>query len=165
MSSRATTVSALLGAATIALLLTACDPGGAQNPNPVAKVPGSEEKSQASQCDVASSAAVDAIDRAVGRRDTTEFANVQKGDGGWYLGATIVPEGSNDANDDDVTIWATTADPKSDDFDGVLYAVNQPAKDSIADESTSASPAPSSFTAGSTAAQQVESCVVEASDR
>jgi len=165
MSTRAKTATALLGAATIALLLTACDPGGAQNIDPVAKVPGSEEKSQSAQCDLASSAAVDAIDKAVGGHDTTEFANTQKGDGGWYLGATIVPEDSNDPNDDDVTIWATTSDPKSDDFDGPLYAVNQPAKDSIADESTSASPAPSSFAADSKAAKRVESCVIDASDR
>jgi len=165
MSTRAKTATALLGAATIALLLTACDPGGAQNIDPVGKVPGSEEKSQSAHCDLASSAVVDAIDKAVGGHDTTEYANTQKGDGGWYLGATIVPEDSNDPNDDDVTIWATTADPKSDDFDGPLYAVNQPAKDSIADESTSASPAPSSFDAGSKAAEQVESCVIDASDR
>ncbi|WP_144711542.1 hypothetical protein [Curtobacterium pusillum] len=165
MSTRAKTTTALLGAATIAFLLTACDPGGAQNIDPVGKVPGSEEKSQSAQCDIASSATVDAIDKAVGSHDTTEFANIQKGDGGWYLGATIVPADSNDANDDDVTIWATTKDPTSDDFDGPLYAVNQPAKDSIADESTSASAAPSAFSADSKAAKQVESCVIEASDR
>jgi hypothetical protein len=165
MSKRATTASALLGAVTISLLLTACDPGGAQNPNPVGKVPGSEEKSQSAQCDVASSAAVDMIDKAVGSHDTTEFANIQKGDGGWYLGATIVPADSNDANDDEVTVWATTDDPTSDDFDGPLYAVNQTAKDATADESTSVSEAPSSFSADSKLAKQVESCVVEASDR
>ncbi|PYY55328.1 hypothetical protein DEJ17_12580, partial [Curtobacterium sp. MCSS17_011] len=111
MSTRAKTVTALFGAATVALLLTACDPGGAQNINPVGKVPGSEEKSQSAQCDVAASAAVDMIDKAVGSHDTTEFANIQKGDGGWYLGAAIVPADSNDSNDDEVTIWATTADP------------------------------------------------------
>jgi hypothetical protein len=165
MSTRAKTVTALFGAATLALLLTACDPGGAQNINPVGKVPGSEEKSQSTQCDVASSAAVDMIDEAVGPHDTAEFANIQKGDGGWYLGATIVPDDSNDPNDDEVTIWGTTADPKADDFDGPLYAVNEPAKDAIADESTSASDAPSSFSADSDTAQRVESCVVEASDR
>ena len=165
MSTRAKTATALLGAATIALLLTACDPGGAQNPNPVGKVPGSEEKSQSAQCDVASSAAVDLIDKAVGTHDKAEFANIQKGDGGWYLGATIVPEDSNDPNDDEVTIWASTDDPTADDFDGPLYAVNQTAKDATADESSSVSPAPSSFSADSELAQQVESCVVEASDR
>ncbi|MGN8049298.1 hypothetical protein ACTJKO_06370 [Curtobacterium sp. 22159] len=165
MSKRATTASALLGAATIAFLLTACDPGGAQNPNPVGKVPGSEEKSQSAQCDIASSATVDAIDKAVGKHDTTEFANIQKGDGGWYLGATIVPADSNDPNDDDITVWATTKDPKSDDFDGPLYAVNQAAKNSVSDQSASASPAPSSFSADSKLAKQVESCVADASDR
>ncbi|WP_420369057.1 hypothetical protein [Curtobacterium sp. L1-20] len=165
MSTRAKTATALLGAATIALLLTACDPGGAQNPNPVGKVPGSEEKSQSSQCDVASSAAVDMIDKAVGSHDTTEFADITKGDGGWYLGATIVPADSNDANDDEVTVWATTDDPTDDGFDGPLYAVNQAAKDATADEKTSASTAPSSFSADSKQAKQVESCVVEASDR
>lgn len=165
MSTRAKTATALLGAATIALLLTACDPGGAQNINPVGKVPGSEEKSQSAQCDVASKAAVDLIDKAVGPHDKTEFANIQKGDGGWYLGSTIVPADSNDPNDDEVTIWATTSDPTADDFDGPLYAVNQTAKDATADESASASPAPSSFRAGSKLAKQVESCVIEASDR
>jgi len=165
MSTRVKTASALIGAATIALLLTACDPGGAQNIDPVGKVPGSEEKSQSTQCDVASSAVVDRIDAAVGGHDTAEFANIQEGDGGWYLGATIVPADSNDPNDDEVTIWATTDDPTSDDFDGPLYAVNKTAKDATADESNSASPAPSSFSADSEAAQQVESCVVEASDR
>jgi hypothetical protein len=165
MSTSAKTVTALLGAATLALLLTACDPGGAQNPNPVGKVPGSEEKSQSAQCDIASSAAVDKIDEAVGPHDTAEFANIQKGDGGWYLGASIVPEGSNDPNDDEVTIWATTDDPTAEDFDGPLYAVNQTAKDAVADESTSTSDAPSSFSADSDLASQVESCVIEASNR
>ncbi len=165
MDMRAKTASALIGAATVALLLTACDPGGAQNIDPVGKVPGSEEKSQSAQCDVAASAAVDAIGTAVGPHDTTEFANITKADGGWYLGATIVPADSKDANDDEVTVWATTSDPKSDDFDGPLYAVNQAAKDATADESKSASPAPSEFSADSDAAKQVESCVVEASDR
>lgn len=165
MSTSAKTATALLGAATLALLLTACDPGGAQNINPVGKVPGTEEKSQSAQCDVASSAAVDLIDKAVGPHDTAEFANIQKGDGGWYLGASIVPEDSNDANDDEVTIWATTDDPTDDDFDGPLYAVNQTAIDATSDESASASPAPSSFSADSDLASQVESCVVEASNR
>lgn len=165
MSTSAKTVTALLGAATLALLLTACDPGGAQNPNPVGKVPGSEEKSQSAQCDIASSATVDAIDEAVGPHDTAEFANIQKGDGGWYLGASIVPEDSNDPNDDEVTIWATTDDPTAEDFDGPLYAVNQTAKDAVADESTPASDAPSSFSADSDLASQVESCVIEASNR
>lgn len=165
MSTRAKTATALLGAATIALLLTACDPGGAQNIDPVGKVPGSEEKSQSAQCDVAASAAVDAIDRAVGSHDTTEFANIIEADGGWYLGASIVPADSNDPNDDEVTVWATTDDPTADDFDGPLYAVNQTAQDATSDESSSVSPAPSSFSADSEGAQQVESCVVEASDR
>ncbi|MEV7759426.1 hypothetical protein [Curtobacterium flaccumfaciens] len=165
MSTRAKTVTALFGAATVALLLTACDPGGAQNINPVGKVPGSEEKSQSAQCDVAASAAVDMIDKAVGSHDTTEFANIQKGDGGWYLGATIVPADSNDSNDDEVTIWATTADPTADDFDGPLYAVNDVAKQAVADETTTTSDAPTPFADDSKAAEQVESCVVEASDR
>ncbi|PYY63424.1 MULTISPECIES: hypothetical protein [unclassified Curtobacterium] len=165
MSTRAKTVTALFGAATVALLLTACDPGGAQNINPVGKVPGSEEKSQSAQCDVAASAAVDMIDKAVGSHDTTEFANIQKGDGGWYLGAAIVPADSNDSNDDEVTIWATTADPTADDFDGPLYAVNDIAKQAVADETTTTSDAPTPFADDSKAAEQVESCVVEASDR
>ena len=165
MSTRAKTATALIGAATIAFLLTACDPGGAQNINPVGKVPGSEEKSQAAQCDVASKAVVDKIDKAVGGHDTAEFANIQKGDGGWYLGATIVPADSNDPNDDEVTVWATTADPKSDSFDGPLYAVNKTAKDATGDEAAKASPAPSSFAADSKAAKRVESCVIDASDR
>ncbi|MCS5514324.1 hypothetical protein NY537_16415 [Curtobacterium flaccumfaciens pv. betae] len=165
MSTRAKTVTALFGAAIVALLLTACDPGGAQNINPVGKVPGSEEKSQSAQCDVAASAAVDMIDKAVGSHDTTEFANIQKGDGGWYLGAAIVPADSNDSNDDEVTIWATTADPTADDFDGPLYAVNDVAKQAVADETTTTSDAPTPFADDSKAAQQVESCVVEASDR
>ncbi|ROP72441.1 hypothetical protein [Curtobacterium sp. PhB115] len=165
MSTRVKTASALVGAATIALLLTACDPGGAQNINPVGKVPGSEEKSQSAQCDVASSAVVDVIDKAVGSHDTAEFANIQKGDGGWYLGATIVPADSNDPNEDEVTVWATTEDPTAEDFDGQVYAVNETAKEAVADESTTTSTAPSSFSADSDAAQQVESCVVEASDR
>ncbi|WIE64733.1 hypothetical protein DEI99_016100 [Curtobacterium sp. MCLR17_036] len=165
MDMRAKTATALIGAATVALLLTACDPGGAQNINPVGKVPGSEEKSQSAECEVASGAVADAIGAAVGPHDTTEFADVQEGDGGWYLGATIVPEDSNDPNEDEVTVWATTSDPTSDDFDGPLYAVNQAAKDATADESESASPAPSDFSAESEAAKQVESCVVEASDR
>ncbi|WP_284756979.1 hypothetical protein [Curtobacterium sp. ME-Dv--P-122a] len=165
MSTRAKTVTALFGAATVALLLTACDPGGAQNINPVGKVPGSEEKSQSAQCDVAASSAVDMIDKAVGSHDTTEFANIQKGDGGWYLGAAIVPADSNDSNDDEVTIWATTADPTADDFDGPLYAVNDVAKQAVADETTTTSDAPTPFADDSKAAEQVESCVVEASDR
>lgn len=165
MSTRAKTVTALFGAATVALLLTACDPGGAQNINPVGKVPGSEEKAQSAQCDVAASAAVDMIDKAVGSHDTTEFANIQKGDGGWYLGAAIVPADSNDSNDDEVTIWATTADPTADDFDGPLYAVNDVAKQAVADETTTTSDAPTPFADDSKAAEQVESCVVEASDR
>lgn len=165
MSTRAKTVTALFGAATVALLLTACDPGGAQNINPVGKVPGSEEKSQSAQCDVAASTAVDMIDKAVGSHDTTEFANIQKGDGGWYLGAAIVPADSNDSNDDEVTIWATTADPTADDFDGPLYAVNDVAKQAVADETTTTSDAPTPFADDSKAAEQVESCVVEASDR
>ncbi|MCS6567686.1 hypothetical protein NYQ35_02620 [Curtobacterium flaccumfaciens pv. flaccumfaciens] len=165
MSTRAKTVTALFGAATVALLLTACDPGGAQNINPVGKVPGSEEKSQSAQCDVAANAAVDMIDKAVGSHDTTEFANIQKGDGGWYLGAAIVPADSNDSNDDEVTIWATTADPTADDFDGPLYAVNDVAKQAVADETTTTSDAPTPFADDSKAAEQVESCVVEASDR
>jgi len=163
---RAKTTTALLGAATIALLLTACDPGGAQNIDPVGKVPGSEEKSQsASDCGVASSAAVDAIGTAVGPHDTTEFANVAKADGGWYLAASIVPADSKDANDDEVTVWATTEDPTKDGFDGEVYAVNSAAKDATADESRSASPAPSDFSEDSDAAKRVESCVVEAADR
>lgn len=114
---------------------------------------------------MAASAAVDMIDTAVGSHDTTEFANIQKGDGGWYLGAAIVPADSNDSNDDEVTIWATTADPTADDFDGPLYAVNDVAKQAVADETTTTSDAPTPFADDSKAAQQVESCVVEASDR
>lgn len=165
MTTRATTVTALLGAATIALLLTACDPGGAQNIDPVGKVPGSEQKSQSTQCPVASSKAVDAIGTAVGPHDTTEFASVAKGDGGWYLAASIVPADSKDANDDELTIWATTTDPTAEDWDGTITAVNRTAKDATSDESKSASPAPSSFSAGSDAAKRAESCAVEAADR
>lgn len=166
MTTRAkTTVTAFLGAASLALLLTACDPGGAQNIDPVGKVPGSEEKSRSAECAVAASPAVDAIGTAVGPHDTTEFANVTAGDGGWYLGASIVPEDSKDANDDEVTVWATTEDPTKDDFDGTLYAVNEAAQDATEDESASVPPAPSAFPADSDAAQRVESCVVEAADR
>ncbi|MBT2502012.1 hypothetical protein [Curtobacterium sp. ISL-83] len=163
MTTRAKTASALIGAATIALLLTACSPGDAQNINPVGKVPGAEEKSQPAACSVASKAAVDRIAAAVGAHDTTEVANVAKADGGWYLGADIVPADSHDPNQDEVTIWATTTDPTKDGFDGQLYAVNKAAKDASAARTASASPAPSSFTAGSTGARKVKSCVVESS--
>ncbi|PZF57333.1 hypothetical protein DEJ23_07545 [Curtobacterium sp. MCSS17_008] len=165
MTTRAKSATALLGAATLALLLTACDPGGAQNINPVGKVPGEEEPSRSVECAVASSAAVDAIGTAVGPHDTTEFANVAEGDGGWYLATSIVPSDSKDANDDELTIWATTSDPTADDWDGTIYAVNENAKEATSDESQSASPAPSSFSADSDAAKRAESCAVEAADR
>lgn len=164
MTTRAKTATALLGAATLALLLTACDPGGAQNIDPVGKVPGDEQKSQSAECAVASSNAVDAIGTAVGPHDTTDFANVAEGDGGWYLAASIVPSDSKDANDDELTIWATETDPTSQDWDGTIYAVNQTAKDATSDESRS-SPAPSAFSADSDAAKRAESCAVEAADR
>ncbi|WIE75517.1 hypothetical protein [Curtobacterium sp. MCSS17_007] len=165
MTTRAKTATALLGAATLAFLLTACDPGGAQNIDPVGKVPGDQEQSRSAECAVASSKAVDAIGTAVGPHDTTEFANVAEGDGGWYLAASIVPSDSKDANDDELTIWATTTDPTADDWDGTIYAVNDNAKDATSDESKSASPAPSSFSADSDAAKRAESCAVEAADR
>lgn len=161
MSTRTKTATALFGAATIALLLTACDPGGAQNPNPVGQLPGSEEKSQAAECDLASGAAVDLIADAVGPDDTITAANTQKGDGGWYIGATIMPKGDDDTNEDDeedaVSVWASTADPTADDFDGPLYAVNETAQDAVSD--TAATAAPSSFSDDSQLAQQVENCV------
>ena len=165
MTTRAKTATALLGAATLALLLTACDPGGAQNIDPVGKAPGDEQKSRSAESPVASSNARDASGTAVGPHDTTEFANVAKGDGGWYLAATIVPSDSKDANDDELTIWATDSDPTAEDWDGTIYAVNQTAKDATSDESQSASPAPSSFSEYSDAAKRAESGAVEAADR
>lgn len=168
MTTRSKTATALLGAATIAFLLTACDPGGAQNPNPVGKLPGSDEKSQSAECDIASTAAVDLIADAVGPDDTVESANIQKGDGGWYIGASVLPVGSDateDNADDDrdaVGIWASTADPTADDFDGPLYAVNDTAQESVSDEAATA--APSSFSADSQLADQTESCVTNEND-
>ena len=157
MSTLTKTATTLFGAATIALLLTACDPGGAQNPNPVGQLPGSEEKSQAAECDLASGAAVDLIADAVGPDDTVTAANIQKGDGGWYLGATIMPKGNDDDEEDAVSVWASTADPTADDFDGPLYAVNDTAQDAVSD--TAATAAPTSFSDDSQLAQQVEDCV------
>ncbi|MBT1622683.1 hypothetical protein KK101_08305 [Curtobacterium flaccumfaciens pv. oortii] len=101
-------------------------------------------------------AAVDLIADAVG-----PDATIQKGDGGWYLGATIMPKGDDDTNEDDdedtVSVWASTADPTADDFDGPLYAVDDTAQDAVSD--TSATAAPSSFSDDSQLAQQVEDCV------
>lgn len=163
MTTRAKTATALIGAATIALLLTACDPGGAQNIDPVGKVPGSED-TKTPTCDVASKAAVDLIDEAVGSHDDTDVAMVQQGDGGWYLGASIAPNTKDDPNDDEVTVWATTKNPVDQDFDGPIYAVNTMAKDAVADESSGPSVAPSPFDAGSSAAKRVVSCTIEAVD-
>uniref|UniRef100_A0A942SWN1 Uncharacterized protein n=1 Tax=Neobacillus citreus TaxID=2833578 RepID=A0A942SWN1_9BACI len=150
----------------IALLLSGCGSAGAQNNNPVGKVPGDEDTARAETCTVASSKAVDMIDAAVGDHDDTDFASVREGDGGWYLGATITPNVKDDPNDDEVTIWATTSDPTADDFDGPLYPVNQQAKDAVADEGgDQATTAPSDFDPSSDAADEVESCVIQASNR
>ena len=102
---------------------------------------------------------------AVGPHATPVFAKGAAGDGGWYLAASIVPSDSKDANDDELTIWATESDPTAEDWDGTIYAVNQTAKDATSDESRSASPAPSSFSEDSDAAKRAESCAVAAPDR
>jgi hypothetical protein len=171
MKTRGKISAALVGAATIALLLTGCHPdandiGGAQNLDPVGRVPGSSasptdpSQRNTSACEIASSATVDAIDAAVGSHDNTDVANVRKGGGGWYVGASIAPS-NDDPNDDEVTVWATTTDPTADGFDGTLYPVNEAAKDAVADEGNGASTAPSSFDASSETAKQVVSCVVQ----
>ena len=164
--------AAVLGVATIGMLLGGCATAGAQNGDPVGKVPGSEESAQRTDpgqrntapCQVASSDAVDAIDKAVGRHDDTDVASVTKGDGGWYLGASITPNQKDDSNDDEVAIWGTTTDPTADSFSGTVFPVNAAAVKAVSDEGTTATTAPSGFDASSEAAKQVESCIVEAVD-
>jgi hypothetical protein len=168
---RAKTTATLVGLATVGLLLSGCSNAGAQNGNPVGKVPGSEESATRSDpgqrnsapCGVASSAAVDAIDKAVGPHDNADVASVTKGDEGWYLGVSVAPNQSDDPNDDEVGIWGTRDDPTAEDFDGLVFPVNKVAEDVVADEST-ATAAPNGFSETSKAAKQVQSCIVEAVD-
>jgi hypothetical protein len=163
--------AAVLGVVTIGMLLGGCANAGAQNGNPVAKVPGSEESAtrtdpgqrNSSPCQVASSAAVDAVDRAVGPHDGTDVASVTKGEAGWYLGVSVAPSQSDDPNDDEVAVFGTQEDPTAEDFDGRVFPVNKVAEDVVADEST-ATAAPSEFSETSDAAKQVQSCIVETVD-
>ncbi|MGN6407040.1 MAG: hypothetical protein ACTHMH_01740 [Curtobacterium sp.] len=164
MSIRVKTVTALVGAGTIALLLTSCYGAGAQNGNPVGKGPAGDDPAETVQCAVAAKEAVDAIDAAVGGHDDTDYASIRKGDGGWYLGASITPNQKDDPNEDEVTVWATTSDPTSEEFDGTVYPVNEAAKTAVADESTDATAAPSGFSADADAAQAVAQCVIASTD-
>ncbi len=171
MSTRAKTTATLVGLATIGMLLGGCSNAGAQNGDPVAKVPGSEESAtrtdpgqrNSAPCQVASSAAVDAIDEAVGPHDNTDVASVTKGEAGWYLGVSVAPNQSDDPNDDEVAVFGTESDPTAEDFDGMVVPVNKVAEDVVADEST-ATAAPADFSETSDAAKQVQSCIVEAVD-
>lgn len=164
MSSRSRTAAATIVAATLAVLLAGCTGAGAQNGNPVGKGPASDDPARTT-CPVAAKEAVDAIDEAVGAHDDTDFASVRKGDGGWYLGASIAPAETDDPNDDDVTVWATSSDPTSEDFDGPLWPVNRAAKDAAGDDDSGASAVPSAFADDSDAARSVQQCVVNAANR
>ncbi|WP_439689501.1 hypothetical protein ACRQ4C_16940 [Curtobacterium sp. SP.BCp] len=164
MSSRSRTAAATIVAATVAVLLAGCTGAGAQNGNPVGKGPASDDPARTT-CPVAAKEAVDVIDEAVGAHDDTDFASVREGDGGWYLGASIAPAETDDPNDDDVTVWATSSDPTSEDFDGPLWPVNRAAKDAAGDQDGAASAAPSAFTDDSDAARSVQQCVVNAANR
>ncbi|PZE69743.1 MULTISPECIES: hypothetical protein [unclassified Curtobacterium] len=169
---RAKTTATLVGLATVGLLLGGCSNAGAQNGNPVGKVPGSEESATRSDpgqrnsapCGVASSAAVDVLDEAVGPHDGTDVVSVTQSDEGWYLGVSVAPNTSDDPNDDEVGIWGTEEDPTAEDFDGMVFPVNKVAEDVVADEQGSATAAPSAFSETSKAAKQVQSCIVEAVD-
>lgn len=164
MLNRTTTVAASLASAVIAVLLAGCSDAGAQNGNPVGKGPASDDPARI-HCPVAAKEAVDAIDAAVGSHADTDFASVRRGDGGWYLGASIAPNTKDDPNDDDVTVWATTSDPTSASFDGPLWPVNRAARDAAADEEGGASSMPTAFADDSDAARSVEQCVLNAADR
>lgn len=164
MATRTKTTSALIGAGVIAMLLTACGGPGAQNSNPVGKGPAGDDPAETVQCPVAAKEAVDMIDAAVGAHDDTDFASIRKGDGGWYLGASITPNQKDDPNEDEVTVWATTSDPTSEDFDGPLYPVNE-TETTVEDESPDQTGAPSAFSADSAGAKAVAQCVIASSDR
>lgn len=80
--------------------------------------------------------------------------------GGWYIGASVAPtNGQDDPNEDEVAVWVTTKNPtmaKGQTFDGTIYAVNAAARNG------SSSPnAPAGFTASSSDAKTVISCIVE----
>lgn len=164
MSSRTKTAAVLVGVASVALLLTACQDGGAQNGNPVGKGPATDDPARQT-CPVAAKSAVDAIDAAVGKQDDTDFASVQRGDGGWYLAASIVPNVKDDPKTDDVTVWATTADPTDEDFDGPLAPVNDEARASVSSDDASASAVPSTCSDDSDAAKAVAGCPINAANR
>jgi hypothetical protein len=164
MTSRTRTSGALLALATIAVVLTGCSDAGAQNGNPVGKGPASDDPAQSVTCAVAAKEAVDMIDAAVGSHDDTDYASIRKGDGGWYLAASITPNQKDDPNEDEVTVWATTSDPTSDDFDGPLYPVNKTAKTAVADEDPDQTAAPSQFSADSESADAVAQCVIASTD-
>jgi len=168
---RTKTTHALVTVAAAALLLTGCQSAGAQNSNPVAKVPGSEEsaartdpaQANGSTCAVAGAAATAAINDSIGSSDVSgdhddiDFADTNKTDGGWYIGASITPTQKDDTNDDEVAVWATTEDPTAEDFDAKIYAVNAAARDS----SSAPSDLPSGFSATSSDAKKVISCTIE----
>ena len=168
MITRGKITATVIGIVASGLLLTGCGAEGAQNPNPVGKVPGSEESAtrtdpgqrNTSPCQIASEDAVDALDQALGSHDNTDLANVREGDGGWYVAASVAPNTKDDPNDDEIGVWVTTSDPTADTFDGEFAPLNENAKAATTDATT----APSEFSATSDAAKQVESCAAESVD-
>lgn len=161
--------SAAVVAVASALLLAGCHTagtGGAQNQDPVGKVPGAQEhqtnpaQRNSSKCPVANTGVVEAVNNSLQGNDDIDFADTWKTTGGWYIGASVAPSnGQDDPNENEVAVWVTRTDPtmdKGQEFSGKLYAVNAPARDG-----SSAPKAPVGFTAGSSDAKTVISCVVE----
>ena len=160
MTTTMKTVSALLAAAGIALVLSGCV-GNAQKLDPAATGPLAENTTPAAECGSASGAAVAALTQTAKGLDGDVLAKVQPGDGGWYLGVAITPASGSALSDDDVAVWGSTKDPSSGDFDGRLVPVNDLAKDA----DTAAAPATSdTFSATSNAAELVQDCVVYSSE-
>lgn len=156
MTTNRKTVSAVIGAAGLALVLSGCV-GNAQQLDPAATGPLAENTTPAAGCAPASGAALVALTRVADGLDDSVLAKVQRGDGGWYLGAATTPTSGSALTDDDVAVWGSTDDPSSADFDGQFVPVNDRAQDARASAAPTAS---GSFSATSNAAELVQDCVV-----